>query len=523
MNMKILSPAGDFQSLKVAVSAGADEVYLGVKNFNARNIEAFSLETLKQAVDYAHIFGVKINLTVNILFSDDEMQQALDLIVDAYNLGVDSFIIQDVGLMSLVHKNYPQIEIHASTQMGLHNLEGVKALSDLGYSRIILSRETSLEEIKRIRDNTNVEIEYFCHGALCVAFSGNCYLSSYLCDASGNRGKCKQLCRLPYEYYDNKEKKAEGYLLSAKDFNMLSRLDDLRNAGVDVLKIEGRARRPFYVYTATKSYKQALDNQMVDEQQLKLAFNRGFTDGYFSGNGNIISNVQNHIGVEIGRVENVKLGNKFNEVLLTSKTEIQPKSVLKFLKNGTEVVLTAYDVKKENDYFKITTTSKIDVGAKVFLISNLNLEDEILKQTMKRKIDVEIFAFENQSVKAVAKINNQIIEILGDVCEKAKSMPITQKDFEMSFVKSEYFEPNLTVTLGNIFLTKKQINNLRRSVYSAAVQSLTHCARNVEKIKIKPTKFKEMENFQLVENNNEKLIEENISYFPDEFDFVDED
>ena len=162
MNMKILSPAGDFESLKVAVSAGADEVYLGVKNFNARNIEAFSLETLKQAVDYAHIFGVKVSLTVNILFSDEEMQLALDLIVDAYNLGVDSFIIQDVGLMSLVHKNYPQIEIHASTQMGLHNLEGVKALSDLGYSRIVLSRETSLEEIKRISDNTNVEIEYFC-------------------------------------------------------------------------------------------------------------------------------------------------------------------------------------------------------------------------------------------------------------------------------------------------------------------------------------------------------------------------
>lgn len=521
MNMKILSPAGDFESLKAAVSAGADEVYLGVKNFNARNIEAFSLETLKQAVDYAHIFGVKINLTVNILFSDDEMQQALDLIVDAYNLGVDSFIIQDVGLMSLVHKNYPQIEIHASTQMGLHNLEGVKALSDLGFSRVVLSRETSLEEIKRIRDNTNVEIEYFCHGALCVAFSGNCYLSSYLCDASGNRGKCKQLCRLPYAFYDNKEKKAEGYLLSAKDFNMLNRLDDLRNAGVDVLKIEGRARRPFYVYTATKSYKQALDNQMVDEQQLNLAFNRGFTDGYFSGNGNIISNVQNHIGVEVGRVKNVKLGNKFNEVFLTSKTEIQPKSVLKFLKNGTEVVLTAYDVKKENDYFKITTTSKIDVGSKVFLISNLNLENEVLKQTVKRKIGVEIFAFENKPIKAVAKINNRIIEVLGDVCEKAKSMPITQKDFEMSFVKSEYFEPNLTIKLGNVFLTKKQINDIRRNVYSAVEKLLTHCERNVQKINIKATQFEEMQNYQLIENSNEKLVEENILYFPDEFDFVE--
>ena len=264
MKMKILSPAGDFESLKAAVIAGADEVYLGVRNFNARNIEGFSLETLKQAVDYAHIFSVKINLAVNILFSDDEIQQALDLIVDAYNLGVDSFIIQDVGLMSLVHENYPQIEVHASTQMGLHNLEGLKALEDLGFSRVVLARETSLSEVKRIKENTSLEIEYFAHGALCVSFSGNCYLSSYLNDASGNRGKCKQLCRLPYEIFVGNEKKADGYLLSAKDFNMTNRLQDLLDAGVDVLKIEGRARRPFYVYTAKAG------NQISDSGTMPL-------------------------------------------------------------------------------------------------------------------------------------------------------------------------------------------------------------------------------------------------------------
>ena len=521
MNMRILSPAGDFESLKAAVCAGADEVYLGVKNFNARNIEAFSLETLKQAVDYAHIFGVKINLTVNILFSDEEMQQALDLIVDAYNLGVDSFIIQDVGLMSLVHKNYPQIEIHASTQMGLHNLEGVKALSDLGYSRVVLSRETSLEEIKRIRDNTNVEIEYFCHGALCVAFTGNCYLSSYLNDASGNRGKCKQLCRLPYEFYDNKEKKAEGYLLSAKDFNMLNRLEDLRNAGVDVLKIEGRARRPFYVYTATKSYKQALNNQAVDELQLKLAFNRGFTDGYFSGNGNIISNVQNHIGVEIGRVVGVKHGRKFNEIYLSSKIDIKPKSVLKFLKNGNESVVTAYDVQKIKNNFRITTTNKVEVESKVFLISNIELEEQMLNQTKKREVGVDVFAFENKPIKAVVKIDGKTYEFVGDVCEVAKNMPIAEQDIEFSFLKSEYFEPNLKMELGNIFLTKKQINDFRRNVYSKLVEMLTHCERNAQKINIKATQFEEMQNYQLIENSNEKLVEENILYFPDEFDFVE--
>ena len=288
MSMKILSPAGDMESLKMAVFNGADEVYLGIKDFNARNIEGFSLSTLKEAVEFAHVFNVKVNLTVNILFNDDEMQSALDLVVDAYNLGVDSFIIQDVGLASLIHENYPQIEMHASTQMGIHNLEGVRFVESLGFKRVVLSRETPLHEIKRIRDNSNIEIEYFCQGALCVAFSGNCYLSSYLHDASGNRGKCKQLCRLPYSFrYNNKEIK-NGYLLSAKDFNMLENLKDLERAGVDVLKIEGRARRPYYVGVATRVYKQALNGNKYDIEELKLAFNRGYTAGYFNGNGGII-------------------------------------------------------------------------------------------------------------------------------------------------------------------------------------------------------------------------------------------
>ena len=171
--MKLLSPAGDFESLKMAVYYGADEVYLGVKDFNARNIEGFNLESLKQAIDFAHIYGVKVHLTVNILFSDDELQSALNLIVDAYNLGVDAFIIQDIGLASLVHKFFPEIEMHASTQMGIHNLEGAKVAKEIGFKRVVLARETSLSEVKRIKDNLDIEIEYFAHGALCVCFSGN--------------------------------------------------------------------------------------------------------------------------------------------------------------------------------------------------------------------------------------------------------------------------------------------------------------------------------------------------------------
>ena len=225
--MKLLSPAGDFESLKMAVYYGADEVYLGVKNFNARNIEGFNLETLKEAIEFAHLYNVKVHLTVNILFSDNELQNALDLVVDAYNLGVDAFIIQDIGLASLINKNYPQIEIHASTQMGLHNLEGVLWAKNLGFKRVVLARETPIEEIKKIKDNCDIEIEYFAHGALCVSFSGNCYLSSEIKGKSGNRGECLQLCRLFYNASNNEKQINNGYLLSTKDLCYADKLKEL--------------------------------------------------------------------------------------------------------------------------------------------------------------------------------------------------------------------------------------------------------------------------------------------------------
>ena len=300
--MKILSPAGNFESLKMAVYNGADEVYLGINDFNARNnIDGFSIDTLKDAVEFAHLYNVKVHLAINILFTDDELNDAVDIVKKALCIGVDAFIIQDLGLISLVNKLYPEAEIHLSTQMGIHNLEGIKALSKYKFKRVVLSRETPLSEIRRIKANTDVEIEYFAQGALCVCFSGNCYLSSYALNASGNRGKCKQLCWLPYTLKKKGKNIKTGYLLSAKDFNMLSRLDEMKKAGVDAIKIEGRARRPYYVGVATRQYYNALNGIKTDQSQLELAFNRTYTEGYFNGNGNIISNVQNHIGIEVGQ------------------------------------------------------------------------------------------------------------------------------------------------------------------------------------------------------------------------------
>lgn len=518
MSMKILSPAGDMESLKTAVFNGADEVYLGVKDFNARNIEGFSLSSLKEAVNFAHIYGVKINLTVNILFKDEELQSALDLVVDAYNLGVDSFIIQDLGLASLIHEYYPQIEMHASTQMGLHNLEGVLSVEKLGFKRVVLARETPLEEIKRIRANTNVEIEYFCQGALCVSFSGNCYLSSYLLNASGNRGKCKQLCRLPYSFMQGDKEIAKGYLLSAKDFKMLNNLKDLQDAGVNVLKIEGRARRPYYVGVATRVYKQAVNCELFDENELKLAFNRGYTAGYFNGNGEIISNIQNHIGIEIGKVKKFVKGKKFNEIFIKTDYEISPKSTLKFFKNETEdATISAFDISKINGLTRITTTQVVESGNLVNIISDQQKEDEMLRCSRKVNVNIVLKAVENEHITAKVNIKGEQIVITGDVCLEAKNRPISKEDLEISFAKHSNFSADLNCELGNVFLTKKQINEFRRTVYEKVEERLTSLDReelNKVNLTIKENN-NELKDWQMVDSLNFEPMGKYIIYSPE--------
>lgn len=523
--MKLLSPAGDFESLKMAVFYGADEVYLGVKDFNARNnIAGFDLASLKEAVDFAHIFGVRVHLTVNILFRDEEMGDALDLVVHAYNWGVDAFIVQDVGLASLIHEFYPEIEMHASTQMGIHNLEGVLALQKLGFKRVVLSRETPLSEIRRIKDNTDVEIEYFAQGALCVSFSGNCYLSSYLCGASGNRGKCKQLCRLPYTFEKNGKVLKQGFLLSAKDFNMIEKLDELAEAGVDAIKIEGRARRPFYVAIATKEYRSALDKKDFNLENLELAFNRNYTAGYFDGNGNIISKFQSHIGIFVGEVEKSVFGKRFNEIFVKSKRNLNKKSTFKIFENGEEkCTLTAFDLQKVGgDLYRITTTQKVNKGARVHLIIDNDLEEKILAKVVRKSVKIDIFAKENEKIKAVVSCGNIRFEIFGAICKTAKNQPISEQDMEKNFQKSEFFDAKLNCVLGNVFLTKQELNEFRRNVFERLKSEIVSIfEHNLGEKSIIFDGFGDIEtlkNIQIVENENEKIFGENIIYSPEIYD-----
>ncbi len=525
-NMKILSPAGNYESLKAAVYNGCDEVYLGINNYNARNnIDGFDLKSLKQAVNFAHIFGVKVHLAINILFTDDEMQSAVNAIVDAYNLGVDAFIIQDLGLAYLIHLKYPDIEIHASTQMGIHNLEGVKVLEKFGFSRVVLARETPLQEIKRIKANSNIEIEYFVQGALCVSFSGNCYLSSYLCNASGNRGKCKQLCRLPYTLQQNGKNLKSGYLLSAKDFNLINKIESLKNAEVDAIKIEGRARRPYYVATATREYYNAINNLKINEDNLKLAFNRDYTAGYFEGNDKIISIYNNHIGIEIGKVEKVISGKTFNEVYFKSKVNLSPKSTFKIFYNSQEIgVLTAYDLKSvSKDTYRLTTTQKIKPNSTLNLIIDAKKEQEALSFTKRRYVDIALTCKTNQPIKAEVCINNQKIEIIGELCQQAKTQPLTQDTIKNNFNKSELFDAKINfIAFDSIFMPKQQLNEFRRSVFEKVECFLTTTTRNIKKFDVKKDysaiSFK---NFEIIENCHENFLQKNIIYSPEIYSFKD--
>lgn len=525
--MKILSPVGNFQSLKMAVYYGADEVYLGVKDFNARNnIEGFSVEDLDEVVFFAHINNVKINLAVNILFRDDELSRAVELVVKAYNKGVDSFIVQDLGLAYLLHKYYPEIELHASTQTGLHNLEGVKQAEKLGFKRVVLARETLLDEIKRIRDNTKVEIEYFAQGALCVCFSGNCYLSSYLCDASGNRGKCKQLCRLPYELQKNGKTLKSGYLLSAKDFNMSQRLDDLKNAGVAVLKIEGRARRPFYVAMTTKQYAQALKGEKTNQDDLKLAFNREYTAGYFDGNGKIISNYNNHIGVEIGKVTVVKTGKKFNEVFFSSNRELSPKSSIKLFNKQKEEVSTIalFDLKKVGkNLYVTTTTQKAEKDNFVNLISDFDLEKTILEYSKKVRLNIAVKAFAGKKLYAETEILRQKMSFDGEVLEKAKSQPLQQSDIEKSFEKNEYFCPQISFETDGVFASKSILNEFRRNFYTTLKSFVLNNEKHNLKLKnisLETENVEIFDDFEIVERV-QKFAHKNVIYSPEIYDEQD--
>ncbi len=287
---ELLSPAGTWEALAAAVQNGADAVYIGGSAFSARaGAKNFDDTQLCSAVRYCHVRGVKVFVTLNTLIKENEFEDAVHFASFLRDIGTDGIIIQDFGLASFILKVMPDIRLHASTQMTVHSVSGAKALSELGFKRIVLARELSFEQIKQIKRETDTELEIFVHGAICCSYSGQCLLSSFLGGRSGNRGRCAQPCRLPYELSDKSGGVIKrGYLLSPKDMCLINHLGEIRETGIESLKIEGRLKKPEYVAAVTKIYRKYLDNPMkaqkCDMDTLLDAFNRsGFTDGYFTG------------------------------------------------------------------------------------------------------------------------------------------------------------------------------------------------------------------------------------------------
>lgn len=322
-NIELLAPAGGMEALIAAIQNGADAIYLGGQSFSARaSANNFTDEELADAVSYAHFRDVKIYVTVNTILDENELEKSISYIAYLNRIGVDGIIVQDLGLVKAIRDNFPELELHASTQMTINNLEGAMLLERLGFSRVVLARETPLSEIKLISENTNLDIEAFAHGALCVSYSGQCLMSSMIGGRSGNRGRCAQSCRKSYRVLNPKKEPLNvepAYLLSPKDLCTLDNIGDYLDAGVTSVKLEGRMKRPDYVATVTAAYRKAIDGLDTTGEipKLKQAFNRGFTKGFAFGDfGKSYINTErpSNQGITIGRI--LKSGRKDTKVEL---------------------------------------------------------------------------------------------------------------------------------------------------------------------------------------------------------------
>jgi len=404
---ELLAPAGSMEMLKAVIEAGADAVYLSGYMFGARTFAGnFSNEEIVEAISYAHLYGVKVYVTVNTLVFEDEIETCLNFIDFIHRNNIDAILVQDLGILDLVRKTYPNLEIHASTQMNIHNLDGALVLKKLGVKRIVLARETSLALIKEIKDKVSIDLETFIHGALCFSYSGQCLMSSLIGDRSGNRGSCAGCCRQQYKLSSDKKVLDEGYLISMKDLNTIELIPDLIEYGIDSLKIEGRTKRVEYAYLVTKLYRKAIDNytelgkiNISDEEKESLLeiYNREFTEGYINSKSDVVNKFRpNHIGVKIGtvldqnnnivRIKLLKDMNRLDGIRIVGSEDVGF-TLTEIIVKGKKV-----DNAFSGDIIEVTVSDKVDKFSEVFRTSNYlqlkELQEAISKK--ERKVNVKV-------------------------------------------------------------------------------------------------------------------------------------
>ena len=524
--MKIVAPAGNMERFYSAISATADEIYLGLKGFGARrNAENFTVEELKKAIDYAHLRGSRIFLTLNTIMTNREIELLYPTLKDLYNYGLDAIIVQDLGYAEYLHRNFPSIEIHGSTQMTVANYYEINYLKELGFKRIVLPRELSFEEIKEIRKHTDIELEVFVSGSLCISFSGNCYMSSFIGGRSGNRGMCAQPCRKEYKTSCGEK----SYFLSPKDqLYGLDEIKKLQEIGVESIKVEGRMKDVSYVYE-TVSYFRNLINGIDKEENTSKLFNRGYSKGYFYDNNKTIMNrdYSYNMGEKIGEVVGKSI--RLDEDVVSGDGIT---FVSKDYKNlgGTYINKIAY--KNEKLILNFPDGTKY-----IFRNYNKRLNDEISKKlkSTDKKLEINFDFIAKLNEKLILKIyledenGNRILdleEVSETLTQKAQKRAISEEDIKEKLSEigdSEFTVKNIKIDIDkNIFIPLSELKNLKRNaVEKFREKILSYFRRDLDselkennqgyfKLEIEKDEPKNLEIRVIVSNEEQKNFLENI-------------
>ena len=486
--IELLSPVGDERGLKAAVNSGANGVYFGAKSFNAREYAAenFDDKAIENAIKFAKLRNVKTYITVNTLVYNDEIDKAILLIKNIYNMGADAIIVQDLGIIDIVRNNL-NIPMHASTQMSCNNTYSVKLLEKLGIERVVLARETSVENIKEIRKNTNIELETFIHGALCVSFSGQCAYSYLHGGRSANRGACAQACRM--EYSGGKT----DYPLSAKDLMTIDIIPNLIEAGINSFKIEGRAKRSEYVAITTSIYRKAIDfalqNKNIETEKYKESlikiFNRGgFSEGYYYNSKDIFENYKpNHNGEFIGKITDYKK----NKIYIKADKELNVYDGLSFGESG-KIGMQISDLYKDNIRVK-NGKGNLSFSA---VLKNINVGDKVYRTTDKSQMDEANIIIESDNFKHLLNLNCIIdydkkikfrinsnyneklnLEYISDyLVEEAKNSETKESDIIKVLSKTggtvfKFENINIIINFEKPFIPVKVLNEARRSIINS--------------------------------------------------------
>lgn len=529
--IELLSPAGSIESFKAACQNGADAVYMGVDKYNARAMAVnFGIDEYIECIEYAHIRGIKVYLTLNTLMYDDEIKEALDIVLKLYSKGLDAVIIQDIGLAMLIHKLIPKLPLHASTQMSVYSLDQVKYLESIGFKRVVLARELSVDEIEYICKNTNLEIEVFIHGALCVSVSGQCLLSSTIGNRSANRGRCAQPCRMKYSLYNGKGKEliSNSYILSKKDIFGLEYVNKLKEIGVTSLKIEGRNKNPEYVAGVTKNYRNAINNNINSntKQELMQLFNRGgISIGYFDGvkYKNSISLLSpKNTGIFLGKVidkKGVYVKLKLEEDIdMHDGFEIYSEdkvisNIVTCIKNDKYVNVNSN--MKKGEYVWIGDVKKsVKIGSNIYKTSSDKLNKKYRLtysnnvENIKNKVEVEINILKDKKIFAKVFLNNICINIdTNYIPQLANNKELDKEAVISAFSKTQdipFIFDFKKINIDNkLFVPVSILNELRRKIVYEILKSykININVSNEEKLVEKLLNEEVVQNIKIKDSN----------------------